>query len=139
MSERREMRAAIIGATVVFTACAHAPMFVDGTWEHPRLTGVLCEPGDRVAAVNVSINDSAGAQLPGVSIYLLPRTSQALSAAPVVSDAQGHAKVQLDGGSGVYFVVAALAGFDLGWHSVLLEPGCRGDLTFVLQVAMGPK
>ena len=87
----------------------------------------------------MSVTDGLGEAVPGAAVYLLPRASVPASELHTgVSDQQGKASLAATG-SGIHFVVVVMPGFDLEWHSVLLEPGCRGEVRMVLRVASGPK
>jgi hypothetical protein len=128
--------AALVMASLV-EACAHAPVYMSGTWEHPRMQAIVCDVDKPTSLVNVSVTDALGTAIPGAAVYLLAKAATP-EVTTGVSDQAGKASLARTG-SGVHVVVAVMPGFDLDWHTVLLEPGCRGQVNMVLRVASGPR
>jgi len=74
----------------------------------------------------------------GASVYLLPMGRPAPDARPVLTDALGHARVELRE-DGVHAVLVLLSGFFPQTRTVLLETGCTGSLPVTIHVATGPQ
>jgi hypothetical protein len=101
------------------------------------MQGIVCDVDTPASLVNVSVTDALGTAIPGAAVYLLAKAPTP-ELTTGVSDQAGKASLQRIG-SGVHVVLALMPGFDLDWHTVLLEPGCRGHVTMVLRVASGPR
>ena len=126
-------------AALAAVSCAHAPTFICGTWEHPRLPNALCVSEGQTTVIDVRVVDAMGVGIPGASVYVLPMDSPRAEqgVAPKIADDSGVARLS-ETGSGVHALVVLMAGFFPQTKTVLLEPGCSGSVEVTLEVATGP-
>lgn len=125
---------------LVPVACATQGVFKCGTWDFPRLPGIVCDAASHTAVVRVTVVDEAGEALPGALVQLLTDRAGAPALVTAQTDMSGLATLEdTPEQPRVRVLVVVLPGFSPELHQALLEPGCSGNVNFVLRVASGPK